>query len=100
MDPTRPISAKPVREPGSRAVSRTNPVPDTTRQAGSRSATDVAESVQDASRAIAAGREETRRLDDSSLDALRADYESGRYQVDADALADRMLDDAFGEEEL
>jgi len=98
MDPTRPITAKPVREPGSRSISKTKPVEEVSRQNGGGSATQLAESVMDASKAIAAGRSETRALDSANLDALRDDYAQGRLLVDAGDLADRILDDAFGEE--
>jgi len=43
-------------------------------------------------------RSETQRLDRSRLDELSARIESGNYHVDADALAERILDDALGPE--
>lgn len=100
MDPTRPIDSKIVREPGSRTVARPQPVPDATHPSGGSpgAAAEVSESVFDAGKAISEGRAAAKKLDASTLASLQDRVASGDYRVDIDALAERILDDAFGDE--
>jgi len=98
MDPTRPISSKPIPEAGARSVGRVPPVPDATHAGTGSPATDVAGGIESAGKALDAGHAAAVSVDTTSLRALHDAYRSGTYKVDADALADRILDDAFGEE--
>jgi len=81
-------------------VARAPKVPDATQPGTGSAAAEVAESMGGAKKALEAGHAETAKVDASTLDSLREAFESGSYDVDADALADRILDDAFGEEWL
>ena len=44
-----------------------------------------------------AGRREVARLDEAALTAIHDAVQDGSYRVDPEALADRLLDDAFGD---
>ncbi|PIE17285.1 MAG: flagellar biosynthesis anti-sigma factor FlgM [Proteobacteria bacterium] len=101
MDPTRPVDSKLIREPGRKPIGRVSKVNDATTAAakGSQDATQVADSVATAQRAIAAGKAEAKSVDSARLEELREQVSSGRYHVDAEALADRILDDALGSED-
>lgn len=87
-------------EPGARNVGRAPKVPDATNTAGGggSAATEVADSVGGAQKALEAGHAAASKEDSVTLSALRESFKSGTYTVDADALADRILDDAFGDE--
>ena len=101
MDPTRPIDSKrgPATAPGLRAVGAGNkPVASagtaTTAEVDAPSAIVNTQSGG----ALELVRGETARIDASKLDALAERVESGNYDVDPEALADRILDDALGAE--
>lgn len=99
MDPTRPVSSKPIPEPGARNVARTRKVPHATAQPTSgAAAAEVAASVGGAHKALEVGHAAASKEDSVTLSALRESFQNGSYTVDADALADRILDDAFGDE--
>ncbi len=100
MDPTRPVETKLIREPGRKPIGRTAKVADATTAGakGSQDAAQVASSVADAQRAIEAGKAEAKAVDSARLEEIRLAVSSGKYEVDADALADRILDDALGAE--
>ncbi|PKN54051.1 MAG: hypothetical protein CVU56_28580 [Deltaproteobacteria bacterium HGW-Deltaproteobacteria-14] len=101
MDPTRPISSKPIPEPGARNVGRVPKVPHATSQTGGGpAAAEVAASVAGAHKALEAGHAAASKEDSVTLSELREAFENGTYTVDADALADRILDDALGDEWL
>ncbi len=100
MDPTRPVETTLIREPGRKPIGRVGKLNDATTAAakGGQEADQVASSVADAQRAISAGKAEAKAVDSARLEELRLAVSSGRYEVDADALADRILDDAIGAE--
>lgn len=98
MDPTRPVTSKPIRDVGASAVGRTRRAPAVTAESGApKTSAEVAGSTVDARRAIETAKVETARIDASTLAALKDAIAEGRYSVDPDALAERMLDDAFGD---
>jgi len=99
MDPTRPIDTQPIREPGSTVVGQIKRVADVTEETPQQDkAADVSISVLDAGRAIELAKAEAARIDAAELASLRDAVAEGRYAIDADLLAERILDDAIGEE--
>ncbi|MCB9737001.1 MAG: flagellar biosynthesis anti-sigma factor FlgM [Deltaproteobacteria bacterium] len=79
-------------------MGRSRRAPAVTSESGApKTSTEVAGSTVDARKAIETAKAETARLDASTLASLKDAIAEGRYSVDADALADRILDDAFGD---
>ena len=98
MDPTRPVDSKPVTKVGAKAIGQSSKVTDATHPGDEgKGATQLADTLGDASKAIETAKAETKRIDAARLAGIRDSLASGSYEVDADALADRILDDAFGE---
>ncbi len=97
MDPTRPSDSAPVQQAQTPRVTDAAKANQARAAVAERQADDVAESVELSADALEVGRAEVARLDDARLDAIRQAVQSGNYGVDADALADRLLDDAFGD---
>ena len=102
MDPTRPIDSKPIAKPGAKSIGQGAKVASATQKQGSQrqGAAQLADSVADAGKVIEAGKAEAQKVDAARLDELKELVQGGRYTFDADALAGRMLDDAFGEEDI
>ncbi|MGM0578349.1 MAG: flagellar biosynthesis anti-sigma factor FlgM [Myxococcota bacterium] len=99
VDPTRPIdNAVPPQETGAR-VQRTSRVADvTSAQARDQSSpTNVADSVEHARRLMEVALGEIQRADRQQVAELRAAVTEGRFEVDPQALADRLVGDALGE---
>lgn len=100
MDPTRPIdSKKPTPSLGLKGVA-SSAAAAATAEASTRSATrgddGDAASIALSTQAWTAG--EARRLDTQRMQALALELAEDRYQVDPEALARRIVDDALGPE--
>lgn len=101
MDPLRPIdSKKPTPSLGLKGVGAPAGAA-ATGEAGTRPATqgDEGDATSIALSTRAWTSSEARRLDTQRLEALALELAEDRYQVDPEALARRILDDALGPEE-
>ena len=102
MDPTRPLdNATPAKDLGARSVGRIQPTGSaTSAQAQSQAEaapTTVAQSVGDTRRLMETARGALKRADNKQVSELRKAIANGTFKVDTKKLADRMVDDAFGE---
>ena len=101
MDPTRPVDPKRGSTTGLRAITpgaARNIAPASSGANVSEVAPTTAVVDTRSSGVIETARSETSRIDASRLEELSERIEQGRYDVDPDALADRILDDALGPE--
>ncbi|MCB9728882.1 MAG: flagellar biosynthesis anti-sigma factor FlgM [Deltaproteobacteria bacterium] len=100
MDTTRPLdNAIPSKGAGAPTVTRVVPAGDASSAQARNNAppATVARSIDVARQLLDTGKIEIRQLDQHHVDELKAAVASGSYQVDAEALADRLLHDAFEE---
>jgi anti-sigma28 factor (negative regulator of flagellin synthesis) len=99
MDPTRPLDTKktPIRPAGQKTAGPTGAATNahTTSQVGS-AKSGVSLELSD----LGLSRTEARRIDSQRLEALKEAIANDTYEVDADALSRRILDDALGPENL
>ncbi len=99
MDPTRPIDSKKaaIRPAGQKAAGPMGAATNasTTSQVGSTKG-GVSLEFSD----LGLSRSEARRIDGQRLEALKDAVANDSYEVDADSLARRILDDALGPENL
>jgi len=59
----------------------------------------VSDSLSGAQSLIASGREEVSRIDREQLLAIKTAIQDGTFSIDPEALADRILTDAFGSDD-
>lgn len=100
MDMTRPLdNAVPSKTAGAPVVTRIEPTGDVaSAQARSNaSPATVASSVDIARQLLDGGKAEIAKVDQSEINTLKAAVASGGYRVDAEALANRLLQDVYGE---
>ncbi len=98
MEPTRPTDGASLRNIQASRGSDAAQVKETTDEAlAERAGDDIADSVELSAEALDVGRAEVARLDGARLESIRQAIAAGDYDVDAGALADRLLDDAFGD---
>jgi flagellar biosynthesis anti-sigma factor FlgM len=96
MDPTRSIDPKKtLRPPGQKP---TAPTAGPTTASGARPASSSGDQVSVEVSDVGFARAEAKRIDAQRLEALREALSSGTYEVDPDALARRIVDDALGPE--
>ena len=105
MDPTSPIKPKsPVgldKASNRRVTNKSDkaaPASESSTNKASESSSTVAESVHEAKRLIENGRTEVHRIDEQHLAELKQAISDGTYRVPTEALAERLVGDAFGEE--
>lgn len=96
MDPTRSLDPKKTLRPlGQKPLGATG---GPTTAPAARPATQSGEAVSLEVSDLGLGRTEAKKLDAQRLEALREAINSDSYEVDPDALARRILDDALGPE--
>ncbi|MEZ4265433.1 MAG: flagellar biosynthesis anti-sigma factor FlgM [Myxococcota bacterium] len=100
MDTTRPLdNAVPSKSPGAPVVTRIEPTGDVA-SAQSRANTSpatVASSVDIARQLLDSGKAAIAKVDEVEVNTLKAAIASGEYRVEAEALADRLLEDVYEE---
>lgn len=96
MDPTRSIDPKKTLRPAGQKPAAGAPGPTTA--SGARPASTTGDHVSVEVSDVGLARAEARRIDAQRLEALREALKSGTYEVDPDALARRIVDDALGPE--
>jgi flagellar biosynthesis anti-sigma factor FlgM len=103
MSTTRPIGgSEPIKEVGNKRVQQTTksdssaPVERAADAKEAGSAT-VAESVQTTRRLMEVAQEEFNRSDKDLIEELKAAIKEGRFKVDPDRLAARLISDALGD---
>lgn len=96
MNPTRPLDPnKTLRPLGQKAL---GPAKEPVSAQSARPSNDPGGGVSVDVASIGFGRAEARHLDSQRIEALRRAIEEDRYDVDPDALAKRIVDDAIGAE--
>ncbi len=100
MDTTRPLdNAVPSKPTGAPAVTRIEPTGDVSsaQARANTSPATVASSVDIARQLLDSGKAEIAKVDRAEVNTLKAAVASGNYRVEAEALADRLLEDVYGE---
>ena len=95
--PAKGVASKNVRQEAAKTASRTGRM--AAPEAQAQSAT-VASSLAENRRVLKNAREEARRIDDRMIEDLRKAIEEGRFEVDPHALANRIVNDATGADDL
>lgn len=96
MDPTRSIDPKKTLRPAAQKPAA--PAAGPTTASGARPASSTGDHVSVEVSDVGFAKAEARRIDAQRLEALREAVNSGSYEVDPDALARRIVDDALGPE--
>ena len=102
MSPTRPVdNPKTPAEIAARTSRRLAKGGGATAPAASTPAASatVSDSLSGAQSLIASGREEVSRIDREQLLAIKTAIQDGTFSIDPEALADRILTDAFGSDD-
>jgi len=103
MTPTRPIDNSPktpaeIAARRGRSVAKGGGAAASSSSASSATST-VSDSLTGTNSLIAGGREEISRVDREQLLAIKTAIKDGTFSIDPEALADRLLSDALGNDE-